>query len=378
MKLVARTLSFESLDVSAREQWLELLRGASVDLSMAPQWFEATVKSSGIGGRAHVFMLCESGRLVGLIPFFLGTERAAGISARSRECPGSQLVAYHPEVLSLIDPETVLEIYLRDAARHCDVVVLPNIAKDGRTATAVRAVARRLRIGYLERAGHASPYLTIAGDWETFLAGKSRKFRYNLRARRKNLEEAGAVVERWFSGGTEIEALVADILRVEQSSWKLAAGMAISASEKERSYYRLLLPFIAGRQALYANVLYLDAQPIAYSLCYVSDGCIRQLKTSFDARYNRVAPGILCHQTALRRAYEIGAREFDFLGDVMAHKTLWSGQVREHVSIYLFMRSWRGVALGGARRLARWLRQGSTAGSASSGITGAVANDESP
>lgn len=366
MGLVSRTTSLGLLDSQLRCRWLDLTAAASVDLSMAPQWFESTARSRGAADRAHVFTVHDADTLVGLVPYIVGTERFAGLAARSRESPGSFLVAYHPEVISVIEPEVLLEMYLEDAVHHCDVVVLPNLEKGGRTATAVLAVTSSLGIACLARAGHASPFLAISSDWDQFLSTKNKKFRYKVRTGLKNLEQAGAVANRWFSDSVDIEELLAEMLRIEENSWKAGAGMAISSSEMEREYYRFLLPFIAARRALHANVLYLDSAPIAYSLCYRSNGCVRQLKTSYDARHASLSPGAACHQLAIRKAFELGAREFDFLGDNMLHKSLWATGMREHVSVYLFLRTWRGTVLGRGRRLATWIRRrlGSTAATA--------------
>jgi CelD/BcsL family acetyltransferase involved in cellulose biosynthesis len=356
MGLVSRTTSLGSIDAQLRDCWVDLTVAAGVDLSMAPQWFESTVRSRGAVERARVFTVYDADRLVGLVPYIVATERSAGLAARSRESPGNFLVAYHPEVISVIDTEALLQMYLEDAARGCDMVVLPNLEKGERTAAAALVVADKLRVTCIERTGHTSPFLSISGDWDCFLSTKNKKFRYKVRTGLKNLEEAGAVTNRWFSTSAEVGDLLAEILRVEDNSWKVEARMAVSTSQMEHEYYRLLLPFIATRQALHANVLYLDCAPIAYSLCYISDGCVRQLKTSFDQRYARLSPGAVCHQLAIRKAFEIGAREFDFLGDVMLHKSLWASGAREHVSLYLFLPTWRGTLLGSGRRFKGWIK----------------------
>jgi len=356
MGLVSRTTALESIDSQVRDHWLDLTAAAGVDLSMAPQWFESTARSRRALERAHVFTVCDTDRLVGLVPYLVATERSAGLVARSRESPGNFLVAYHPEVISVIDTETLLQMYMEDAVRDCDVVVLPNLEKAGRTAAAAHVVAQKLQITCIARAGHTSPFLPISGDWDRFLGTKNKKFRYKVRTGLKDLEEAGAVTHRWFSTTAEVGDLLAAILRVEDNSWKVQMRMAVSSSWMEREYYRLLLPFIAARHALHANVLYLDGMPVAYSLCYISDGCVRQLKTSFDQRYAHLSPGAVCHQLAIRKAFDIGAREFDFLGDVMLHKSLWASGVREHVSLYLFLPTWRGALLGGGRRFKGWLK----------------------
>lgn len=362
MNSMAHTTSYQLLQPQLQDRWSDLVRLSGVDVSMTPQWFESAIRSRGAMTRAHVFTLQDGDRLLGVIPYVVRTESVCGLPIRSRESPGSFVVAYHPEIISVIETQALLQKYLEDAAGNCDVVVLPNVESGGRTDVAARAAASRAGLKCLTRDGHASPFLAISGSWDEFLSNKSKKFRYKVRAAVKNLSDAGTVSHRWFSDRADTEILLSEMLRIEGGSWKAAAGMAVSVSGIEGEYYRLLLPFLAARGALHANVLYLDAVPIAYSLGYVSDGCVRQLKTSYDQNYARLSPGAACHQLAIRKAFEIGAREFDFLGDVMLHKRLWATGVRRHVSLYITLGSWRGRVFDGARRVSGWASRRGRAG----------------
>lgn len=40
-----------------------------------------------------------------------------------------------------------------------------------------------------------------------------------------------------------------------------------------------------------------------------------------------------------------------FLGERVQHKSQWASDVREHESVYLFLRSWRGFVVGDRLRL---------------------------
>jgi hypothetical protein len=49
--------------------------------------------------------------------------------------------------------------------------------------------------------------------------------------------------------------------------------------------------------------------------------------------------------------------EFDFLGDAQHHKLLWTDQVRQHGSYYLFSRRLRARAVGLAKSVMTRLRR---------------------
>lgn len=350
--LEAASFSYVDLKPAAVEEWFTLVQTQGVDLSMVPQWFSSTVEARGDEKSAGIFTVLNQGRLVGVVPYVQRHESLLGIRARSRELPGSYLVAYHPDIVSSIDIGMVLERFIADCSRSCDVLVIPNVEQGGSTWLATFDVAGRLGLPLLARTGHISPYLKIDTTWEQFVAAKPKKFRYKLRSALKMLHSAGTPNNRWFETAEETRDLLVEIHHIEANSWKASQGMAIIDSEMERAYYAKLLPFLASQSALHANVLYLDSVPIAYSLCYLSHGCVRQLKTSFDQRFEELSPGSIVHRFAIEKAFGIRAREFDFLGDAMLHKTHWATGLREHVSIQIFLPTIRGRMLYNARRLA--------------------------
>lgn len=354
----ARSLSLVDVSPSVRRQWLELVDSSSADLSMAPEWFESTARARAVEHESRVFVLQDGPTLTAVAPYIVRSHRILRVLAtRSRELPGSYLVAYHPEIVTAIAAEEVLEKLVQDCAGSSDVLVLPNVEVHGRTASAARSVARKLGLLLLTVPGHSSPYITVDAGWDDFLQSRPRKFRYKLRTELKHLEAAGAVVNRWFGDSKDVDDLLDDMLCIEENSWKVGADMAITNSAMERSYYRSLLPFLAARQSLHANILYLESQPIAYSLCYATKGRISQLKTSFDQRFSRLGAGSVAQRFSIQHAFEVGAREYDFLGDAMPHKLQWGASIREHESLYLYLPGLRGFVAGATRKVAAALRR---------------------
>lgn len=336
--------------------WQRLLETAGVDLSMSHEWFRSTVQARKLDARAHVFAAYRSDKLVGVLPCIERKDRVFGVPLRALESPGSHLVAYHPEVVVDGDPEAVLGAIVDECSSSSDVFVVPNVSAEGASAAAVRALARARGLRLVVRPGHASPYLSITSSWDQFVAGKDKKFRYKVRNALRDLQAVGQVSEEWFTTEDKVDEFASHMLRIEANSWKAGAGMAVSGNEMERDYYQRLLPFLVARDAMRGNILYLDRNPVAYSLCYVWRGAFRQLKTSFDDRCARYSVGSAVLQHAIKRAYDEGACEFDFLGDAMPHKNQWATGVREHETMYLFQSTWRGIAIGSARQCVQSLR----------------------
>lgn len=248
---------------------------------------------------------------------------------------GSNLMSYHAELVSKAQYADVIGALL-DSQSAWDVFHVANVDAASRTAKALLEVAAKLDAPLQVIPSDRSPYLPIAETWEQFIAGKGKKFRYKLRRRSDDIERDGGCELRWFGPNDDMERLLHDVLAIETRSWKAGSGLAIGSRELELTYHRLLLPYLQHGRMLVANVLYRQGQPIAYSLCCECRGWMGHLKTSFDQDYERLSPGGFVIDACVRRAFESGAREFDFLGAAAPHKLAWTSFVRAHNNYYLF------------------------------------------
>jgi CelD/BcsL family acetyltransferase involved in cellulose biosynthesis len=267
--------------------------------------------------------------------------------------PGSNLMSYHADVIATAGVEEVLEALLRKTS-DWDVFHFANVPLESAAASALHALAPRVGSWLQVIEGDESPYLAINGTWANYFGSRSKKFRYKHRQRRELFANDPVFSLRWFNGPGEVERLLADMLAVEQRSWKSEAGLSIAGRELELEYHRRLLPVLAQDGALLANVLYRAERPIAYSLCCCCQGWIGHLKTSFDQEFASLSPGGYVIDASVERAFALQAKEFDFLGDAAPHKLAWTSTSRKHGDFFLFGRMWKGRIVG---LIKRWSRQ---------------------
>ncbi len=323
-------------------QWERCIEDSGVHLSLSPFWTEAIAVAQGNLGAIHILAGDQ-----GVLPYFIQPGRMYGLPVIRLELAGN-LHSYHQEIPAVGDPYRLILELLATHSWH--VLHAGGINVQGPTDRALERIAAEIGAMLVRYPGERSPVLPISTDWETYLAGRSRNFRYNLGRKRRRLEQQG-LTERWITDEADADELLAQIWAIEEASWKVEADMAMLADSHERTLYKRLVPELARRGLLQANVLYLGEQPAAYSLCYRWRGSMGQIKTSFDHGLQKLGPGGVVTESAIRRAFDTGASEFDFLGPWMHHKSLWTDQIRPHDNIFLFAPNLRGRLLGWAKRL---------------------------
>jgi CelD/BcsL family acetyltransferase involved in cellulose biosynthesis len=253
---------------------------------------------------------------------------------------GSNVVSYHAELIAAGRLEAVIADLL--SARQLpawDVLRFGNLRSDGATAQAIKQVAATMKFPVTTYPGENSPYIQMSGDWEAYLLKLSKKMRANITRCQRSTQQAGESGMKWYEKGSDVAALLADILEVEGQSWKAQEATSIQSNGVELAYYQRLLPWLVDN-GLTANVLYVKDKPCAYVLCAAWHGWIGQLKTSFSQDVRDA--GFRVIQASIQRAFERGYTHYDFLGDAAPHKLRWTDQVQPHESVWVFARHLRG------------------------------------
>ena len=206
--------------------------------------------------------------------------------------------------------------------------------------------------------GEASPSLAIDTDWEGYLARCPKKWRYTLKKLLGTMESKPELDVQWYHQANDLESFYGVLLHIEARSWKAREGTAITRDSLEYLYYRELLPRLAHEEAFIANVITFDGTPIAYNLCYLWNGEMGSMKTSFDEAYSDLSPGTLAYCTSVRYAFEQGAQVYDFLGDKAQHKTKWTDHIVKHQDYLLLLPTLPSRLAGALRSLRGLMRSG--------------------
>jgi len=336
--------------------WRGLLQDLRLNVSLSPEFLAASSASVGLASQMRVRVATRHGALVGALPYFIKPTRMYAIPLRM-VCLGGNLIAYHHEIVQRDCALELLRSLLAHGGLGWDVFYADSLPVDGATAAALRALCAEIGGALVAYPGDAAPYLPITQTWDDFLKSKSSNFRYNLKRKEKALTKGCDLTERWFNGPDDVEDLLHCMQQIEASSWKKLADVAVTSKQNELAYYREMVPFLAANGHLFANVLYLDGEAVAYHLCYRFGGVVGNMKTSFKEERGALSPGAVVIQRAIRRAFEEGATEFDFLGDAQYHKALWTDLVRRHEATFLFAPTLRGRIVGGLKKqVQRWRR----------------------
>ena len=169
--------------------------------------------------------------------------------------------------------------------------------------------------------------LQLATDWQTFLAGRSRGLRRQIRRVRGRAEAAGTLRLQVLAGLST--AAVAKWLRIgleiEDRGWK---GRAASSVLKSPGMFDFYLEQ-ARRAALWGQLrlvfLELDGVPIAFEYGWLSKGIYFSPKVAYDEAYAQLSPGQLLRAELVERFHaDRSCESIDYLGPSSRATADWS------------------------------------------------------
>ena len=171
------------------------------------------------------------------------------------------------------------------------LIQIRRIDRDGPLARALDHVDLPAPPMILREADRA--FLTVPPEAEPYLEAQLRgKKRKELRRQRRRLGELGELTFTAFTSRPDIDAWIADFLRLEAAGWKGRGQTAIAQQEAERRYFSEALRAAADHDRLLAVDCRLDGRPIAMHInLRAGTGCF-SFKTCFDEDFSAYSPGV--------------------------------------------------------------------------------------
>jgi CelD/BcsL family acetyltransferase involved in cellulose biosynthesis len=183
------------------------------------------------------------------------------------------------------------------------------------------------------------PYLPLQGTWQQFLACKSQKFRKNLKTSDRKLRQLGNWQYRAYDSAPEVLEQLEVYRTIEARSWKNDAGIGVSRSDEYFAFYRELAETFAERRAFVVRMMTVDGRAIAGTFGIVFDGVYYSLQIAHDREADRCSPGTYLEALEIQECFDLGYREYEFLGGFLNNKSRWTSTHRHTTQLRVFRRS---------------------------------------
>jgi CelD/BcsL family acetyltransferase involved in cellulose biosynthesis len=344
--------SFDAL-ANLRREWSDLVCTENLGPAQSYEWLSTLWRLHSVDHELLVLVLRDTEGITGIVPLVLETEHRKGVRARLlRMLSGFHSLHGTPLLLGRRKQEGIDAVLdrLQQRGEEWTLWMTSYQVGDGQEVALFSALRDR---GYpfSSTMDVRSPYQRLEESWEDELKTLQPRFRTALRSREKRLRERGRVELRFLDSPSDWGHGLAAIREIEEDSWKVGAGTAITVQSFQWKFYELYAPSAAKAGTLRIPVLYLDGEPIAYDYALYENGVYYILKTSYKNKWRDSYPGFVLRKMLVEWAYAEHAREIDYLGKDEDWKMKWTNSFREHRDSYIFSRTLAARYLYGFHRV---------------------------
>lgn len=296
-------------------------------------WYSAWYRAFGDAGSMRVCLAWEGERLRAAFPLVARHGRSLAAMANVHT-PVFRPVGTDPRAI-----RAVVEAALTRASGNLEVPALP--ASDPSLALLREATASAGRREVIGRQ-HVSPIVDTTGTYEAWRNRSRPRWgapleRFRRKMARDHLAEFSIV-----AAPDDLAAELARGFAVEASGWKGEIGTAILSDERTMTFYRDIAHAFAARGELRLSRIVLDGHWAAFDLCLLYDDRLYLLKTGYDERFRKLAPGLVMRLSIVERCFELGIEAHELLGDVSEWKRKFATGERAHVGFHAYERGFRG------------------------------------
>jgi CelD/BcsL family acetyltransferase involved in cellulose biosynthesis len=229
---------------------------------------------------------------------------------------------------------------MQRASPRPGIALFEKIEADGPACRAIRAsglVARAFRRPGVFR-------LDLDTPAEAILARASRKFRFNVRSRRRRVESLGRLDHRVVTAPASLESALDVFLALEAAGWKGTdpTGHAIALRPEVERHARALVGLAGGRGECEIHGLWQDERCVAALVGLAGPGELFVFKIARDESFSAFSVGHLLVESVVddcRRRTGLAALNFGWEAEWMMP---WGGRLTSVHDWYVALGGWRG------------------------------------
>jgi len=346
--------------LSLQREWSELLHATETDnVFLTHEWFRCWWEAFGADSRMCILCARDRGRLVGIAPLRIQTCRFRSLPVRKlsfmiNSCsPEADFILVPPRKPTL----SAMLKYLAQRGEWWNIVELRRLRDNSQTWRELPDAVRGANLSMTTRADKQTPYITIAGEWNSFIAQRGRNFRKIIRRRLNKLRRCSErICVCRLRSADQISEALQDVLDISSRSWKASRNAAITDRSGQVHFYERLSMLLGKRGWIDLWMMYYGHRPIAYEYHLNYRGVTSPIRADFDEQFADLSPGAHLEYEVLHALFDDSkraVREYNTCADGYAYEMRWTDRIRPHSRAWIFGGGVYGSVLYAIGRLRR-------------------------
>jgi CelD/BcsL family acetyltransferase involved in cellulose biosynthesis len=173
-----------------------------------------------------------------------------------------------------------------------------------------------------------APYLDLPEDWAELIRTGPTMLRQSKRKASRFARDGGTIELVCDIEPQMVNTITHYFSAIESQSWKFGTSAARFQSEADKRMLGMLLTPTALPNTIEVWLAFLHDNPIAFMLNFKMADRTCYYQGAFDKRMSKLSPGAVLHYHAIKRTWEMGLREYDFMMGDESWKLGWTNRER--------------------------------------------------
>ncbi len=320
-------------------EWELLFNSGAYEASLSVEWTQALLHTHLAGDRFFLMVLKDAASIVGYVPLCIKKVKKQGVSLLTL-FPLAEYFNTHSDMLLKNASEELVEVFIKalfSLPYNWDIFRINRFIENSACLNSIaRSLKSNIAYRYDIRPAEPSFFISLGTSYKEFLEKRSANFRYKLKSSAKKVHSLGTIDYLRTGDFRNIEEAYDTILSIEEKSWKHKHGTAITCSEKQRQFYRLLFTGAAAKGRLRLAVLRLNGEPVAFEVGLLKGKKYYGVHGSYDEKFRKENPGTVLLARYIEDLIHDGIQEYDWFGEPFEWESRWTDTYRRHRSLLLY------------------------------------------
>lgn len=353
--------------VSLREEWNRLVEASAMGgVCLRWEWLNTwwDIYHDEDARLYAILVRDDSGRLVGLAPFYVQIRKRFGLRMRILRFLGTgepeweEVASEYLDIAALpgYEERVAQRIWNFMRAKRCwDQLLFNDVLENSVVLTALRRALDSEKMSVdLETVG-VRYSIRLPRSREEYMAqlgpGAARRLPY----KRRKLERAGVVAEKAIVDPKELDQAFEELIRLHRLRWRAEGKEGVFTSPRFADFHRRLARSLLSQGLLKLRFLSLDGKNLAvlYNLRHGSTEYFYQGGSDRELAAKH-SPGLIAHLYAIEGAIQDGLESYDFMkGGTRSYKSEFACEESPMHEMHVFAKTLRGRILA----VESWLRR---------------------
>jgi CelD/BcsL family acetyltransferase involved in cellulose biosynthesis len=312
---------------------------------LSHEWFQCCLEGFGEGKQLRIILVRDESRLIAVAPFWQYDETKRGIRHRvigfvsSLDTPFVDLIVLPKErERALI---AILDYLIKRQRRSWDLLVANQWPTESPNFRLLTHLLNRSDSRHFSGISSVTPYLSIAGDWDSFLSTRSQRFRKTYRNNVNRIKKLGDIEVQCIRRDDQ-KVHLAEMFAVAERGWKQEEGIGMASATSVKRFFARLTEVASARNWLLMWILRVQGAPVATEYDLVWADRVYALRSDFDESYREASPGAYLEYQVLQWMFKEGYRAYFTGPGLNAYKLRWTEQTQENRVVNICNNSARG------------------------------------